>query len=122
VAYFSAWNLISDLQTRSLEASQSNGELETDCDSSDHILSLAYQKLSAEALGLTANTPWVRVLDLRGTEIDNKSLSKLAKLELYRIDFGESDLNDTGANQLPALKALRRRFPDCLFSIHAETK
>jgi serine/threonine protein kinase len=74
--------------------------------SNDYSFSKRYERVTAPALELIANTKWIKVITFKNCLIENESLSKLSKLNLDCIRLNYTNLNDSGAAGLSQIKTL----------------
>lgn len=66
-----------------------------------------FAKLSDKTIELIANTSWIRNLTISRCEFNNKSLGRLKKLNLMRINLEHTKFNDQGAKSLSRCQTLQ---------------
>ena len=73
---------------------------------SDHKLVLNNLEVSVQQLARLGDTPWIQDLEMKGCNISNENLDKLAPSNLVRLNVSESNFDDDGAEKLSKFKKL----------------
>lgn len=63
-------------------------------------LALANSKITENSFELISNASWIHALTLSNCDINNESLTRLAKLDLHRLQFTNSSFNNIGAKKI----------------------